>query len=141
MARIYKSFGNDVRGFIRQEFENIDDQNYRRVSDDIVEYTNENGTFAFKKHEVGEVIREMIQKELTNNVETRVALDSLTHKMEEFVSKYITDMEKHLENFFYEKVDEVAEKLYLRALDSKIEDEVNKRLENKIDWIIKNQKK
>lgn len=120
MARVYKSFEKEVRGFIRQEFENIDDQNYRRVSDDIVEYTNENGTFAFKKHEVGEVIREMIQKELTNNVETRVALDSLTHKMEEFVSKYITDMEKHLENFFYEKVDEVAEKLYLRALDSKI---------------------
>lgn len=141
MARMFKAFGNEVRGFVKQEFESVDDQNYRKVSGDIVEYTNENGTFAFKKHEVGDVIREMIQQEMLNNVETKVALDSLTDRMENFVSEYITDMEKRLENFFYEKVDEVAEKLYLRALDSKIEDEVNKRLENKIDWITKNYKK
>jgi uncharacterized membrane protein YheB (UPF0754 family) len=141
MARLYRAFENEVRGFVKQEFESIDDQNYRKVSGDIVEYTNENGTFAFKKHEVGDVIREMIQQEMLNNVETKVALDSLTHRMENFVSEYISDMEKRLENFFYEKVDEVAENLYLRALDSKIEDEVNKRLENKIDWITKNYKK
>jgi hypothetical protein len=137
----YRSFQDNV-----DSFEDIDDQNYRRVEGDVVEYTNDNGTFVFKKHEVGEVIRELVDKALSDESidltnETKEQMDLINDKLRDYVSTYLSDMENRFKEFFYEKVEEVAEKLYLRALDSKIEEEVNKRLESKIDWIIKNKLK
>jgi gas vesicle protein len=114
------------------EFDDIPIGRQRIVDGDVVEYENEDGdTFVFKKHEINDVIRECIDKSIS---EKNIDLYSeVEKKLTNYVTQYVNEMEKDVLERFYNKIDEVAERIAVETLNYRIEEEVQKRVEDKIN--------
>lgn len=136
MARLPLDNG-EIRGFVHEEIEealdwlNADGDNFRRVDGTVVAYTNEDGDeFFFKQEEVEVVIERVINKVIK---EKSIDIHKDVEKgFKDYTSKNIKALEDRTMNHFYNKIDEVAEKLAEKMLNYKIEAEVQKRVEKKL---------
>lgn len=106
------------------------------VDGEVFEYENDVGDkFIFKKYELTDIIREAIDKAIKDkNIDL---YSEVEERLSTFFEKYINEMELDLMNRFKDKVDEVAERMAIKTLNYRIEEEVQKRLEIKLKEITK----
>ena len=116
------------------EFQDITVNQQKIVDGDVFEYENDVGDkFIFKKYEIKDVIREFVDEAIGHSkINLHIEFEE---KITKDISGYLKRLEKDLLTQFYDKVDEVAEKMAVETLEFRIEEEVQKRLDIKLKEI------
>ncbi len=114
------------------EWLNVDKDEFHRVDGTVVSYTNGAGDeFFFKEQEVEVIIEKIIEKVIVDkNIDM---YKEITDGFQDFVKNNIEELEKRSKDYYFKKIDAVAQKLAEKMLDYKIEEEINKRVDKLVE--------
>lgn len=109
----------------------------RALDGDVIKVKNKRGdTLLLKPSEVNDVIMDLIQNQLGLFTDRKIKMHE--DNVEKLISNYIGEMNKDLNDYLNDRFDKISEDIIHRVVTYKIEEEVNRRVENKLKKVLKN---
>ncbi len=134
MSRCSNNFGPSIQsdnGWIQSNDAVYDDIS-GSLSNRHIRVVNENGeSIMLRAHEITDVLENILDK-----VIEKKDID-LYRKINKSLKKHIDGnieiLDKEMKNYFYDKIDKVAENIAISMIDSEIEKQVKERVEAKLE--------
>lgn len=109
----------------------------RRVADhDVLRIKNKDGdTLLFSPQEAKDVLSDYIVKELS--LESRVTVDRYREQLNDMLKTELQELKTDLDRLVRKEINNMVEKVIHSVMEYNIEAEVNRRVEDKLDELLK----